>query len=128
MHTYRSLTMIGMIACAMEAGTQHVLAQSEPAPAPTATETQAPAAAAKTRHLKLCEMLGLQVGRTYEFRLSDNDGVHYWQIRSLGADGWILARDANSSGTWVNLSQVIAVTALPTPKAAERPMKPNREQ
>jgi hypothetical protein len=71
-------------------------------------------------------MLGLKVGRTYEFRLSHHDGVHYWQIRSLGADGWILARDANSSGTWVNLSQVIAVTALPTPKSAERPIKPNR--
>lgn len=126
MQTYRNLKMIGMIACAMAQGTQHAFADPDSAPVPTAEAAKAPAVVPSTRHLKLCEMLGLKVGRTYQFRLSANDGVHYWQVRSLGTDGWILARDANSSGTWVNLSQVIAVTALPTPKSAERPMKPNR--
>jgi hypothetical protein len=126
MQTYRSLTMIGMIACAMAQGTHHAIAQPEAAPAVMAEAAQATASSAGARHLKLCEMLGLKVGRTYEFRLAANDGVHYWQVRSLGADGWILARDANSPGTWVNLSQVIAVTPLPAPKQAERPMKPNR--
>lgn len=78
------------------------------------------------RHLALCAMLGLQVGRTYEFVISDNTDVHYWTIRSLGDKGWILVKDSRYPATWVNLSQVIAVTPIFFNESSERPKKANR--
>lgn len=103
-------------------------------PAPPADESAEPqeapalAAAAPTPHQALCAQLGLRVGRTYEFMIAGGEQIHYWTIRSLGANGWILAKDSRYSSTWVNLSQVTAVTplSLKTKSTSERPLKPNR--
>ena len=92
---------------------------SEPAPL-------AAPAKANNRHLKLCAMLGLKVGLTYEFLLTGNEEIHFWEVRSLGANGWILARDSRSPATWVNLSQIIAITPIITKESPLRPKKPNR--
>jgi hypothetical protein len=129
MKTYQKLASMAVVAWAAAQSTLIVRAETaasgpvaETAPAPE------PAPAAGKRHLELCAMLGLKVGRTYEFMLTGNEQFHYWQIRSLGANGWILAKDARYPATWVNLSQVIAVTPIDPKPAAERPKKANRER
>ncbi len=68
------------------------MAGAEPAGAPVRENSASPhsagqaraAAAGNSRHRALCAMLGLKVGRTYEFMISGNNEVHYWTIRSLG--------------------------------------------
>jgi hypothetical protein len=127
MKTYQKLTSMVVLAWAVTQGATHVLAQPEP-PAVAAESAPAAEPAPTSKHLKLCAMLGLKVGRTYEFLLTGNEEIHYWQIRSLGEDGWILAKDARYPATWVNLSQVIAITPLPITRQAERPKKPNRDR
>lgn len=87
---------------------------------------ESPDPSATNAHLRLCAMLGLKEGRTYMFRIASTDNVHYWTVRSLGARGWILARDSYTTETWVNLSQVISVTPIASRTSAERPAKPNR--
>ncbi|RYD22589.1 MAG: hypothetical protein EOP88_07465 [Verrucomicrobiaceae bacterium] len=128
MKTYRKITATTLMACAMAFTSPTLPAQAaEEETAPEAA--RAPAASATTKHLKLCAQLGLKVGRTYEFMLTGNEEVHYWQIRSLGESGWILAKDSRYPATWVNLSQVIAITPLiNNAPSAERAKKPNREQ
>lgn len=64
-----------------------------------------------TDHQKLCKMLGIVVGGRYEFLLGGNE-IHYWEIRSLGANGWILCRDSRYYTTWVNISNVVSVTRI----------------
>ncbi len=125
MKTYQKLASIAAVAWATAQTSLNVQAESatdEPA------AEMAPAPAVTTPHLALCAMLGLQVGRTYEFMLTGNEEVHYWTIRSLGANGWILAKDSRYPATWVNLSQVIAITPLPLKLSEERPKKPNRDR
>lgn len=127
MKTYQTLASLAVVACA--AALIPLSVRAEPAAGEPAAEAEsAPAPASNKRHLELCEMLGLQVGRTYEFMLTGNNELHYWQVRSLGAKGWILAKDSRYPATWVNLSQVIAVTPLDVRAAQpqERPKKPNR--
>lgn len=80
-----------------------------------------------TRHQKLCAQLGLRVNGRYEFRLT-GDQVHYYEIRSLGANGWILAKGYNYPDAWVNLSQVISVTLVPSKAFVARPAKPNERK
>jgi hypothetical protein len=129
MKTYQKLASMAVVAWAAAQTSLTVRAESA-ADEPLAAKAATVAPAATNRHLKLCAMLGLKVGRTYEFMITGNEGVHYWQIRSLGANGWILAKDSRYPATWVNLSQVIAVTPLelrPT-EAQVRPKKPNRER
>ena len=129
MKTYQKLTSMAVVAWATAQTSLTVRAESV-ADEPLAAKAATAAPAATNRHLKLCAMLGLKVGRTYEFMLTGNDQVHYWQIRSLGANGWILAKDSRYPATWVNLSQVIAVTPLelkPT-EGLVRPKKPSRER
>jgi hypothetical protein len=129
MKTYQKLTLLAVVAWATAQTSPTARAESVPSD-PLEAKATATAPAATNRHLKLCAMLGLKVGRTYEFMLSGNDQVHYWQVRSLGANGWILAKDARYPATWVNLSQVTAVTLIelkPT-EALVRPKKPNRER
>ncbi len=123
MKTYQKLASIAVVAWAAAQTT--LTAQAESAEiAPPAEE---PAAAAVTNpHLALCAMLGLQVCRSYEFMLTGNQEIHYWTIRSLGANGWILAKDTRYPATWVNLSQIIAVSPLIFKMSEERPKKPNR--
>lgn len=127
MKTHQKLAMMTLVSWSL-AQSPTVLAES-PAGEPEPEAARAPAAAATSKHLKLCAQLGLKVGRTYEFMLTGNEEVHYWQIRSLGANGWILAKDSRYPATWVNLSQVIAIIPLSnSPAAAERAKKPNREE
>jgi hypothetical protein len=99
-----------------------------PAGEPALPKEAALAAPAPTPHQALCAQLGLRVGGTYEFMIAGGDQFHYWTVRSLGANGWILAKDSRYASTWVNLSQVTAVTplSLRTKSTAERPLKPNR--
>jgi hypothetical protein len=75
-----------------------------------------------TGHLKLCAMLGLKANARYEFLLVGNE-VHDYEIRSLGANGWILTKGYNYPDAWVNLSQVISVTPIPTKFTETRPKK-----
>lgn len=128
MKIYQQLATVTLVAWAMMGATPSALAESrESETAPEAA--QAPAAATTSKHLKLCAQLGLRVGGRYEFMLTGNDEVHYWEIRSLGADGWILARDSRYSATWVNLAQVIAITPIYARAAKEeREKKPNRDR
>jgi hypothetical protein len=106
--------------------------KAEPAPPAnqTAAPTEAPphAVAAPAPHEALCAQLGLKVGRTYEFMIAGGEQIHYWTIRSLGANGWILAKDSRYPSTWVNLSQVTAVTplSLKAKSTVARPPKPNQ--
>ncbi len=74
-------------------------------------------------HLKLCALLGLKVGSVYEFRLNGNSEFHYWEVSSLGDNGWILAKDSSPSKTWVNLSQIISITPVPGHFNGTRPKK-----
>ncbi len=105
-----------------------LLAES-PARDATAETSREPAAAARNKHQKLCDQLGLYVGSRYEFMLTGNDEVHYWEIRSLGANGWIQVRDSRYLVTWVNLSQIIAISKISSSPASEaRPKKANRER
>lgn len=125
MKTYQKLAMMTLVSWSL-AQAPALLAQS-PAAEQEPEAAKAPAAAS-SKHLKLCAQLGLKVGRTYEFMLTGNEEVHYWQVRSLGENGWILAKDSRYPATWVNLSQVIAITPLTgSPAHAEREKKPNRE-
>ena len=93
---------------------------------PSAAETTAAAPARSNPHLRLCAQLGLKAGRTYEFMIFNNEEVHYWTILSLGAKGWIRVKDSRHPESWLNLSQVIAVTPVTFSAAPERPRKPNR--
>jgi len=128
MKTYQKLTSMVVLAWAVSQGSTIVSAQPAPLEAADAAKIAPVAEAApSSKHLKLCAMLGLKVGRTYEFMLTGNEEIHYWQVVSLGGNGWILAKDSRYPATWVNLSQVIAITQLPLTKQAERPKKPNRE-
>jgi hypothetical protein len=125
MKTYQKLASITAMAWATANTSLTVRAESattEP------TAEMVPAPVETNPHLTLCAMLGLKVGRTYEFMLTGNEEVHYWTIRSLGANGWILAKDSRYPATWVNLSQIIAVTPLPVRLAQERPKKANRDR
>ncbi len=128
MKTYQRLAAITLVACATASISPALLAQSpEDESAPEAAPARA--AAATSPHLKLCAQLGLRVGGRYEFLLTGNEEVHYWEIRSLGANGWILTKDSRYPSTWVNLSQVIAITPFNNnAPAEERPKKPNRER
>lgn len=123
MKTYQKLASMAVVAWAATQTSLTVRAES-PASEPTA-ET-APPPEKTNGHLRLCAMLGLTVGSRYEFMLSGNEELHYWQVVSLGANGWILAKDSRYPATWVNLSQVTAVTRLPTNPVGERPKKTNR--
>ena len=128
MKTYQRLAALTLVAWATAQTTPAVLAQAPASePAPEAAEAPAPAAAT-SKHLRLCAQLGLKVGGRYEFLLTGNEEVHYWEIRSLGANGWVLAKDSRYPATWVNLSQVIAITPFNGTAAGERPKKPNRER
>lgn len=71
----------------------------------------AKAAAAKTKHLRLCAQLGIVVNARYEFLLAP-EKIYYYEVKSLGANGWILVKGFNYPDTWVNLSQVISVTRI----------------
>ena len=99
-------------------------ALSQPAAMPENAEAaaSAPAAAGANKHLKLCQMLGLKVNSRYEFMIAGNE-YHYWEVRSLGANGWIQVRDSRHASSWVNLSQVIAVTPFNFNLAETRPEK-----
>ncbi len=94
----------------------------EPAAAEAASEPAPSAAAATSAHQKLCAMLGLKVGGRYVFQLEGNDEYHFWEVKSLGGNGWILAKDSLSEATWVNLSGIVAIK--PIPKAA--PPRPEK--
>ncbi len=94
--------------------------------APGPLPSPAPAAEKSNSHLKLCAQLGLKVGRTYEMMSFNNEEVHYWTIRSLGGRGWILVEDSRHSETWLNLSQLIAVTPVTFKPSPARPEKSNR--
>ncbi|MES2474493.1 MAG: hypothetical protein V4640_01840 [Verrucomicrobiota bacterium] len=125
MKTYPKMMTIGLLVWAAMQGSTMVKAQ--PAADPAVEETVAEAAPeVATAHLKLCTQLGLKVGWTYEFMIAGNDEVHYWTVRSLGARGWILVKDSRYAATWLNLSRVIAVSAVSSGSAPERPVKPNR--
>lgn len=94
----------------------------------TVTQAAPEVVPAKTNpHLKLCEMLGLRVGLTYEFMIEGNSDVHYWTIRSLGGRGWIFVKDSRYPATWVNLSRIVAVSPVNARFTPERPKKPNRQ-
>jgi hypothetical protein len=123
MKTYQKLASMGVVAWAAAQTT--LIVRAESTASEPAAET-APPVVETNRHLMLCAMLGLKVGSNYEFMLTGNDGLHYWQIVSLGGNGWILARDSRYPATWVNLSQVIAVTPIPLRPGEERPKKSNR--
>lgn len=82
-----------------------------PAQSPEAAVPAKAAAAPKTKHVRLCEQLGLKVGKQYVIRL-EAEKFHYYQVRSLGANGWVLMKDSNSSNIWLNLSQVISITPV----------------
>ena len=129
MKNYQKLTAMAVLIWTTTQTSTMVLAQSaasEPAPASAPQPAAEVTPPATNNHLKLCEMLGLKEGRTYEFIISNNEDVHYWTIRSLGARGWILVKDSRYPATWLNLSQVIAVTPIGLNPAAERAKKPNR--
>jgi hypothetical protein len=127
MKTYQRLAALTLVAWATAQTTPTVLAQAPASdPAPEAAKTPA---AATNKHLKLCAQLGLKVGGRYEFLLTGNEELHYWEIRSLGANGWILAKDSLHPATWVNLSHVIAITPFSNNAASgERPKKANRDR
>lgn len=84
-----------------------------PAQSPDSGVPSKAAAAPKSKHVRLCEQLGLKVGKQYIVRL-EAEKFHYYQVRSLGANGWILVKDSNSSNIWLNLSQVISITPAPS--------------
>ena len=94
----------------------------EPAAAEAASEPTPSAPAATSAHQKLCAMLGLKVGERYVFQLGGNDEYHFWEVKSLGGSGWILARDSQSAATWVNLSRITAIT----PIAKAPPSRPDK--
>ncbi len=124
MKIHQKSTLLAALAFGIAQTPLNVRAEAAPEAAAEAAPVAPPTKI--TRHLALCAMLGLQVGRTYEFVISNNNDVHYWTIRSLGDKGWILARDSRYAATWVNLSQVIAVTPVYFNEATERPKKANR--
>lgn len=66
----------------------------------------------KTKHQRLCATLGLTVNGRYEFRLSP-EKVFYYEVKSLGSNGWVLMKGFQFPDRWVNLSQVIAITPIP---------------
>jgi len=117
-------TYPGLAGAALAAFLSTGLPASAQQAAPEPAEEAAPTPAATNAHLQLCSMLGIRVGGRYEFQLGGGE-LHYWEVRSLGANGWILAKDSRFNATWVNLSQVISVTNIPKPNAP-RPEKPNR--
>jgi hypothetical protein len=125
MKIYRTLATVSIAAWAAAIITPRALAES-PAGEIAMDSVSAPVEA--NPHKALCATLGLRVGGTYEFMLSGNNEIHYWQIRSLGANGWILTKDSRHPATWVNLSQIIAITPLNVRPGEERPKKPNRER
>ena len=124
-HPVPALILAAALFSFMPGGAEPAAPAGEPV---AATEASALAAPAPTPHQALCAQLGLKVGGTYEFMIAGGEQIHYWTVRSLGANGWILAKDSRYSSTWVNLSQVTAVTplSLRAKSTAERPLKPNR--
>ncbi|RYD42007.1 MAG: hypothetical protein EOP85_11820 [Verrucomicrobiaceae bacterium] len=121
MKTCQRLAALILVACATPSALSQPSGETETSPA------AAPAKAETTKHRRLCAQLGLKVGGRYEFMLTGNEEVHYWEVRSLGANGWILTKDSRYPATWVNLSQVIAITPFHNNAAPEtRPVKANR--
>lgn len=131
MKTSQILTTMAALVCAGSQGITTLKAETASEQAANATSHQDVSALAPemiSKHLRLCAQLGLKVGRTYEFMIFNNEEVHYWTIRSLGANGWILVKDSRHLETWLNLSQVIAVSPAYLSAPEERPKKPNRSR
>jgi hypothetical protein len=104
----QKLTTMAVMVCTAAYVSTMVRAETAGAQAPEVAAlrtTGKPAQPKTNKHLKLCAQLGLKVGLTYEFMVFNNEEVHYWTIRSLGARGWILVKDSRYPETWLNLSQ-----------------------